>query len=115
MEVSLPCLADPERRLTVADIVGPVGRVHSERVQPLVGEPDQQPVASSPAVEEPQSPEVIPTRRGRGRQVTVSYDVHAALPEIAHRLAQERTGGLPVPRQDRQVHDETILTRVERL
>src|SRR5215211_1094806 len=115
MGTSLPGLADPERRLTIADIVRPVVGVHSQRVQPILGEPYEQPVASSPAVEEPEPPEVIPPRRGRGRQIPVSYDVYAALPEISHRLAQERAGGLPLPRQDRQVHDETILTRMERL
>src|SRR5215212_2004143 len=109
-ETIIASLSEPEARFAVAERHRPVDEVAGRLAQELVLAFDQQLVASSPAAEEAQTPEVGGPRRGGRLHEPVPYYVYAHPPEGTHRLAQQRPHDVLAPRERRQVEYVTVLT-----
>src|SRR5215211_1343250 len=103
-------LSEPEACFAVAERQRPVGEVACRLAQAAVREFDQQFVASTPAVEEAQPPQVGRPWRGGRLCEPVPYYLYAHLPERAHRTAEQGQHDVPTPRKRRQVEYVAILT-----
>src|ERR687896_1382870 len=110
LETMSASLSDPEACFAVAERQRPVDEVARRLAQAGICELGQQLVASSPAVEEAQTPQVGgPWRSGRLNE-PVPYYLNAHPPKGTYRLAEQGPYDILTPRKRRQIQYVAVLT-----
>src|SRR5918993_1209418 len=109
LETMSASLSEPEACFAVAERQRPVEEVACRLAQAGICKLDQQFVASSPAGEETQTPQVGGPRRSGRLHEPVPYYLDAHPPEGTYRLAQQGQHDVLTPRERREVEYVTVL------
>src|SRR5215212_5969842 len=106
----LASLSEPETCFAVAERKRPVDEVARRLAQAGICELGKQLVASSPTVEEAQTPQIGRPRRSGRLHEAVPYYLNAHPPEGTYRRAEQGPHDVLTPRKRRQVEDVAVLT-----